>query len=278
MELRRRIFAEFARKLEDEIAAHGVADQRDRLQMVQIDEEAHDGVNVAGEAGVIERGGKRLGPAAVAHVHADDVAAGLPELVGVADDVLRVGGAFESMHDDGGRARGANVFGLPVAVAEDLAGDLVLGGRRDFDELRLGGGQAVGARQIVAEDGLQMAVAQKTPRMEVGGLNGDGFECRWRHQCLSSMARGAVEEGFGVERAGGFVLVLEVDVHIALLCECGEAFGEGVELDRRVAAAAAQAEAGEVGCRMDLRGKQGRRFRRCRVRLCAGAGWHRFLR
>ena len=38
--------------------------------------------------------------AAVAHVHADDVAAGTPELVGVADDVLRVGGTFEAVDDD----------------------------------------------------------------------------------------------------------------------------------------------------------------------------------
>ena len=28
--------------------------------------------------------------------------------------------------------------GLPVAVAEDLAGDLVVGGGRDFDELGFG--------------------------------------------------------------------------------------------------------------------------------------------
>ena len=87
----RRSSAEVAGEFEDEIAAHGVADERDGLEAVLSDEEvAHDGEDVAGEAGVIEGGGEVLGAAAVAHVHADDVAAGAPELVGVADDVLRV--------------------------------------------------------------------------------------------------------------------------------------------------------------------------------------------
>ena len=68
---------------------------------------AHDGVDIQGEAGVIEGGGEVLGVAAVAHVHADDVCTGTPELVGVADDVLGVGGAFEAVDDDGGGAGGA---------------------------------------------------------------------------------------------------------------------------------------------------------------------------
>ena len=91
VELCEGVVVEFAGELEDEVAAHGVADERDGLKAVEADEEAHDGEDVAGEAGVVEGGGEVLGAAAVAHVHADDVGAGEPELVGVADDVLRVG-------------------------------------------------------------------------------------------------------------------------------------------------------------------------------------------
>ena len=57
----------------------------------RVEEEVHDAIDVVGEAGVVERRRERVSrAAAVAHVHADDVAAGAPELVGVADDVLRV--------------------------------------------------------------------------------------------------------------------------------------------------------------------------------------------
>ena len=65
------------------------------------------------------------------------------------------------MDDDGGGTGGADVGGLPVAVAEDLAGDLVFGGGRDFDELGLGRREMIVAGQVVAEDGLQMAVLRK---------------------------------------------------------------------------------------------------------------------
>ncbi len=125
------------------------------MQLVAIGEEAEDGEHVAGEAGVVEGWGEVLGAAAVAHVHADDVAAGEPELVGVADDVLRVGGAFETVDDDGGRAGGAARDELPVAVAEDLAGHLIVGRGGDFDQLGFGWREVVFAGEIVAEDGLE---------------------------------------------------------------------------------------------------------------------------
>ena len=168
--------AEVADELEDEIAAHRVADQRDGFEGVALDEEAQDGEDVVGQAGVVEGGGEGFGAAAVAHVHADDVRAALPELVCVADDVLRVGGAFEAVDDDGGGAGGADIFGLPVAVAEDLAGDLAGGGGRDFDELLFGGREGVGAGEIVAGDGLQVAVGEIAAGLEVFDVRGDGFK------------------------------------------------------------------------------------------------------
>ena len=176
MELWGRRFSEIACELEDKVATHGVADERDGLQMVQVVEEAHDGEHIAGEAGVIEGRRERFRVGAVAHVHTDDVAASRPEFVGVADDVLRVGGAFESVHDDGSGAGGADAFWLPVAVAEHLAGDLMFGRGGDFDELSFSRGEAVRAREVVAEDGLQVSVAHETSRGEVSRLSGADFE------------------------------------------------------------------------------------------------------
>jgi len=131
------------------------------------------------------------------------------------------------VHDDDGWPGGADVLRLPVAVAEHLAGDLVLGRGRDLDELGLSGRKVVGPRKIIAEDGLQMTVAHEPARVKVGGLDGGEFE-RYRHLELFLGDR-AVEEGFGIERAGGFVLVLEVNIDVALLGESEETFGEGVE-------------------------------------------------
>ncbi len=139
-----------------------------------------DGEDVGGEAGVIEGGGECLGAAAVAHIHADDVAAGEPEFVGVADDVLRTGGAFEAVDDDGGGARGADVGGLPVAVTEDLAGHLIVGGRGDFDELVFGGRKVVFAGEIVADDGLEVAIGEEAAGLEIG-FEEILFDCGW-HQ------------------------------------------------------------------------------------------------
>ncbi len=164
--------AELAGELEHEIAAHRVADERDAAQAEAGGERAHDRGDIAREAGVVERGREGFGAAAVAHVHADDVEAGAPHLVGVADDVLRLRRAFEAVEDDDGEARGADLLGLPVAVAEDLAGDLVARGGGDFDELGGEGRQVVAAAEIVAEDGLEMAVREPGARVEGRGSEG----------------------------------------------------------------------------------------------------------
>ena len=137
-------------------------------KLLRIEEEVQDALDVAGEAGVVERRGKALGAAAVAHVHADDVAAGAPQFVGIADDVLRVRGAFEAVEDDDGGPRRPLRQRLPVAVAEDLAGDLAAARGRDFDELSDGRGKSVVAAKEVAEDGLQVAVGEEAARLEIG--------------------------------------------------------------------------------------------------------------
>ena len=146
---------EVAGELENEVAAHGVADEGYGLEVLGGDEVAEDMIDVGGEAGVVEGGGEArhvaaglaasvaaavAAAAAVAHVHADDVAAGEPELVGVADDVLGLGGAFEAVEDDRGGAGGTVREGLPITLAEDLGGDLRAVRGRDLDELRDGRG------------------------------------------------------------------------------------------------------------------------------------------
>jgi hypothetical protein len=93
------------------------------------------------------------------------------------------------MHDDGGGPLRANLLRLPVAVAEDLACDLIVSRGRDFDKLWLGWWQIGRARQKVAEEGLQMAVAEKTPRLKVRGVDGDGFEVSWLNQGVPASAR-----------------------------------------------------------------------------------------
>jgi hypothetical protein len=128
---------------------------------------------------VVEGGAEALGAAAVSHVHADDVAAGVPELGGVADDVLGVRGAFEAVEDEDGEARGPDFDGLPMTFAEDLAGDLATVGRVDFDELGDGLREGVGARKEVANDGLKVAVTKPGARDEGSWIEG-GFGLR-RH-------------------------------------------------------------------------------------------------
>ena len=145
VELLRHSVAKFASKFEHEVSAHRVADQRDGLEAVLLDEEAHHHQHVTRQSRVIERRTQRFGAAAVAHVHADDVASALPQLVGVSNDVLRVRRAFEAMHDDRRGPRCTHLFRLPMAFAAHLACDLAIGRRRDLDELRLRGRQIVGA-------------------------------------------------------------------------------------------------------------------------------------
>ena len=175
-ELGRSARAQFPRKLEDEVAAHGVADQGDGAEVVAVGEEAEDGEDVGGEAGVVERGGQVLGAAAVAHVHADRVTARLEELVGVAEDVLGAGGAFKAVEDDGGGCLRAVGSRLPVAVAEDLGGDLVVGGGRDLDQDGLGRAEVVGASEEVPGDRLEMSVRKEAARVKVFAVNGGGGE------------------------------------------------------------------------------------------------------
>jgi len=139
------------------------------------DEEVHYDEHIVGEAGVVKRRRKRLGAAAVAHIHADDVATSTPELVRIADHVLRVRRAFQSVHDDGGRSRRANLDRLPMTLAEHLACDLACSRGRDLDKLWLGWWQTIRTRQIVAGNSLQVAVAEKTSWLKLRGVDGGWF-------------------------------------------------------------------------------------------------------
>jgi hypothetical protein len=125
----RRPRAPLAGELEHEIAAHGVADQRDALEAEARGEVADHGAHIGRAAGVIERGSERIAAAAVAHVHADDVHARGEGARGDAEDVAGIGRALEAVHQHRGEPRGALRLGLPSAVAENAAG---IGGI-DFD-------------------------------------------------------------------------------------------------------------------------------------------------
>ena len=79
-------------------------------------------------------------------------------------------------------------------MAEDLAGDLVWRGAGDFDELSLGRREMVGAREVVAQDGLDVAVLRESARPEFGGGEG-GFRLGggW-HYCLPACAEASARK------------------------------------------------------------------------------------
>jgi hypothetical protein len=86
----RRPAAPLPGQLQHQVAAHGVAHQRHPLQAEALRIVAHHRAHVAGKPGVVERGRQRIRAAAVAHVHADHVAAGIPGARGNALNVARV--------------------------------------------------------------------------------------------------------------------------------------------------------------------------------------------
>lgn len=164
----RRLRAPLASELEHEIAAHGIADERDALEPETRAEVAKHSAHIGRAAGVIERGGERIAAPAIAHVHAHDIHAGGEGAHGDAPDIARIGRAFEAVYQHCGEARGAYRLGLPVAVTEDAAG---IGGI-DFDGFGDGGQTKLGPGEKVADNGLQVAVREPWmgfERREPGG-------------------------------------------------------------------------------------------------------------
>ena len=97
-----------------------------------------------------------VGAAAVAHVHADNVAPCGPGAGTDAEDVAGVRRALEAVDQDQGETTGSDRLRLPMAVAEYAAR---IGGV-DFDCFSCRG-EAQGRAGIeVADDGLQMAAGQ----------------------------------------------------------------------------------------------------------------------
>ena len=117
-----------------------------------------------------------IGAAATAHVHADDVTAGGERAGCVADDVLRTRGALKAVNEDDSEAATADFHRLPVAVAEDLRGAVLVDGAFDFDEERFGFREGKVAREEVAGEGLQVTVAQIAPRNEGRHERGNGVD------------------------------------------------------------------------------------------------------
>lgn len=81
-------------ELEDEIAAHGVADKCKATQAEEPSIMTDDCTYVSREARVVEGGSERFAAAAVAHVHADHIAAGGPGAHGNALHITGVRGAL----------------------------------------------------------------------------------------------------------------------------------------------------------------------------------------
>ena len=100
------------------------------------------------------------------HIHADNVAAGFQSARRVPQHIRGRGGSFEPVNDDHSQPFAPDLSGLPMAVAQHETRSVSGRGRFDLDELALRLGQRIIARQKVADDGLQMAVAQKAPRLK----------------------------------------------------------------------------------------------------------------
>src|ERR1700761_2737102 len=77
--------------------------------------------NIAGQTGVIERRRPQLGAAAVAHVHANDIASGCPCERRDSAHISGIGRSFETMEKQDGQPFGAYRLRLPVAMAEHTA-------------------------------------------------------------------------------------------------------------------------------------------------------------
>ena len=184
---KRRQRAPLTGELEHEIAAHGVADQRHAFKTEARGEVADHRAHVGRAAGVIQRGRERIGAAAVAHVHADDVHARGESAHGDAPHVAGIGRAFEAVHQHRGETRSALRFRLPMAMAENAAG---VGGI-DFDGFSDSGQAKRGTGKKVADDGLQMAVGE--PGMGLEGSEPGGNSAGARE--LSGTALDGTSEG-----------------------------------------------------------------------------------
>ena len=158
----RRPVAPLPGQLQHQVAAHGVAHQRHPLQAVQPGKMIHHRAHVAGEPGVVERGRQRVRVRAVAHVHADHVAARIPCARGNALNVAGVGRAFKAMNQHHREPRGPLRLGLPVAMAQHAAAIRGI----HLDRFGDGGEPKRRTGQIIANDRLQVAVAEAAARLK----------------------------------------------------------------------------------------------------------------
>ena len=129
-----------SRQLEHQVAAHGVADQGDSFEAeflrVMLDYRTH----ICREAGMVERRSELIGVAAVAHVHAHDVASRIPGPHGEALDIPGFRGPFKAVHQDQGQPAAHAGARLPVTMADHPA---AVGGV-DFNGFRKNGSRKAG--------------------------------------------------------------------------------------------------------------------------------------
>ena len=65
--------SQLAGQLENQIASHGIADQRETTDEVRAGQFGHQNSDVLGAAGVIDGGGQLFASTTAAHFHADDI-------------------------------------------------------------------------------------------------------------------------------------------------------------------------------------------------------------
>jgi len=124
----------------------------------------HHGAQVARKSRVVQCGRQRIRAAAIAHVHADHVEAGLPGSRRDALHVAGIRGTLKAMHQHQSEPPGLNLLSLPVAMAQDHASVR----RVHLDGFRHAGNAKRRTGKIIPHNGLQVPVAQAAARLEIG--------------------------------------------------------------------------------------------------------------
>lgn len=177
------IAAPLAGELENKVAAHGIADKGDAVQAEAGSIVDQNRAHIARETGVIQSGRESLSAAAVAHVHADDVAACGKGTDSYGANVTRVRRTLQTVNQDDGETRGADRFGLPVAMTQYTAAV----GRIHLDRVGNGRQAKGGTGKVVGNDGLKMRVSEaaagnerRKTRRQTGRLPARGGNYRMR--------------------------------------------------------------------------------------------------
>lgn len=118
---------------------------------------SQDNLDVRRQAGVIEGRRPCIGTAAIAHVHADHIAAGSPGQLSDPENITGIGGALEPVYEE--QCQALRAFRLPVTMTEDSAAI----GLIHEDGFGFMGKSEGGTAPVVAEERLLMAAREERP-------------------------------------------------------------------------------------------------------------------